>query len=139
MLACTYAFNVAIFRESLEGHLFPLFLQVLAMRRMAKIVCSLSAKHLSKERADRLAGIMADQNQKLMVCACGGRRWRLTAGAARERSNAPHSSSLVSGDDAVPIHHTEMLYRRHHWFPARYLSMALTTRSFGRTPTSLRK
>ena len=109
VLACTYAFNMATFRESLGGHLFPLFLQVLGIRRMAKIVFSLGAKHLSKERADWLAGIMANQNEKLMVCA-----WReAMAFDSRCRLGEIGCPTLViagSNDDAVPIHHAKMLH-----------------------------
>ena len=40
VLACTYAFNMATFRERLEGHLLPLLLDVAGMRRFAKFVVS---------------------------------------------------------------------------------------------------
>src|SRR5262249_14970337 len=53
VLACTYAFNMATFRERLEGHLLPLFLDVVGMRRFAKFVVSKGLKQLGKERADR--------------------------------------------------------------------------------------
>src|SRR5581483_6579866 len=38
ILACTYAFNMATRRERLEGHLTPLLLRVLGMRRFARFV-----------------------------------------------------------------------------------------------------
>src|SRR5215469_16236488 len=41
VLACTYAFNMATFRERFEGHLLPLLLDVAGMRRFAKFVVSL--------------------------------------------------------------------------------------------------
>src|SRR5574337_6987 len=52
VLACTYAFNMATFREWLEGHLAPLLVYVLGLRRFAKLVVSQGAEHLSQERAD---------------------------------------------------------------------------------------
>ena len=109
VLACAYAFNMATFRESFEGHLFPLFLQALGIRRMAKIVCSVGAKHLSKERADWLAGIMANQNQEVMV-----RVWReAMAFDSRHRLREIGCPTLViagSNDNAVPVHHAKMLH-----------------------------
>ncbi|MCA1701780.1 MAG: hypothetical protein LC808_00310, partial [Actinobacteria bacterium] len=69
MLACTYAFNMATPRERLEGHLLPLLIHVLGMRRLAKFVVSQATKQLGKERADWLAGLIADQDRTLMVTA----------------------------------------------------------------------
>jgi pimeloyl-ACP methyl ester carboxylesterase len=40
VLACTYAFNMATVREKLEGHLVPLLIRVLGMRRLARLVIS---------------------------------------------------------------------------------------------------
>ena len=59
VLACTYAFNMATFRERLEGHLVPLLVHVLGMRRFAKFVVSQGVKELGKERADWIAGLIA--------------------------------------------------------------------------------
>src|SRR5215216_7693528 len=42
VLACTYAFNMATTREWLEGHLAPLLIRVLGMRRLANLVVSQS-------------------------------------------------------------------------------------------------
>src|ERR1700678_4056162 len=67
VLACTYAHNMATRREKLEGRMFPLLVRLFGLKRMAKIAFSVGAKHLSKERADWLVGIMADPDQKLMV------------------------------------------------------------------------
>jgi pimeloyl-ACP methyl ester carboxylesterase len=109
VLGCTYAHNMATLREKLEGHLFPLFVQLFGLKRMAKIVFSLGAKHLSKERADWLVGIMADQDQKLMMSA-----WReAMAFDSRRRLGEIKCPTLVvagSNDQAVPIHHAKMLH-----------------------------
>jgi pimeloyl-ACP methyl ester carboxylesterase len=94
---------------SIEGHLFPLFVQVFGIKTMAKIVFSLGAKGLSKERATWLASIMATQNQELMVSA-----WReAMAFDSRHRLTEIRCPALIiagSNDDAVPIHHAEMLH-----------------------------
>lgn len=109
VLACTYAHNMATFREKLEGNLFPLLVQLFGLERMAKIAFSVGAKHLSKERADWLVGIMADQDQKLMVAA-----WReAMAFDSRPRLGEIRCPTLVvagSNDRAVPTHHATMLH-----------------------------
>ncbi|MFZ0959250.1 MAG: alpha/beta hydrolase [Candidatus Sulfotelmatobacter sp.] len=109
VLTCTYAHNTATFREKLEGHLFPLFVQFFGLKRMAKIAVSVGAKHLSKERADWLVGIMADQDQKLMVAA-----WReaMAFDSRRRLSEIACPTLIVAGsnDQAVPIHHAKMLH-----------------------------
>jgi 3-oxoadipate enol-lactonase len=69
VLACTYAFNMVTFREKLEGRLVPLLVRVLGMRRFAKLVFSQGLTQIGRERADRLAGVMAGQNAQLMVSA----------------------------------------------------------------------
>lgn len=109
VLACTYAFNMATFREKAEGHLFPLLVQVFGLERMAKFAFSVGAKHISKERADGLVGIMAGQDQKLMVTA-----WReAMAFDSRRRLGEIQCPTLVvagSNDQGVPIHHARMLH-----------------------------
>ena len=109
VLACTYAFNMATLREWLEGHLLPLLVYVLGTRRFTKLVVSQGLKQVSKERADWLAGLMADQDRKLMVSA-----WRETmAFDSRRRLAEIRCPTLVvaaSNDQAVPIHHAKMLH-----------------------------
>jgi pimeloyl-ACP methyl ester carboxylesterase len=73
VLVCTYAFNMATFRERLEGHLTPLLIHVLGMRRFAKFVVSQGMKQLNKERADWLAGVIEGPGpQGDGVCVEGG-------------------------------------------------------------------
>ena len=109
VLACTYAFNMATFREKLEGRLTAPLVYVLGARRFAKFVISHGAKQLGKEQADWLAGIMADQDRTLMVSA-----WRETmAFDSRRRLAEIRCPTLVvagSNDRAVPIHHAMMLH-----------------------------
>ena len=109
VLACTYAFNMATPLEWLEGHLLPPLIHVLGTRRFAKFVVSQGLDQLGKERADWLAGLMADQDRKLMVSA-----WRETmAFDSRRRLAEIRCPTLVvaaSNDQAVPIHHAKMLH-----------------------------
>ncbi len=109
VLVCTYAFNMATSRERLEGHLMPLLVHVLGMRRFAKFVVSQGAKQLGQERADWLAGLMADQDRQLMLSA-----WRETmAFDSRRRLAEIGCPTLViagSNDQAVPLHHANMLH-----------------------------
>jgi 3-oxoadipate enol-lactonase len=108
-LACTYAFNMATTREWLEGHLLPPLLHVLGTRGVAKLVVSQAAKQLGKERADWLAGLMADQDRKLMGVA-----WRETMAFDSRRRLAeiacPTLVVAASNDRGVPIHHARMLH-----------------------------
>ena len=108
VLACTYAFNMATTREWLEGHLAPVLIRVLGMRRFAGLI-SQATKQLGKERADWLSGLIADQDQKLMLTA-----WRETmAFDSRKRLAEIRCPTLViagSNDVGVPIHHAKMLH-----------------------------
>jgi 3-oxoadipate enol-lactonase len=109
VLACTYAFNMATSREWLEGHLVPLLVRVLGTKRFAQFVVSQGAKQLGRERAGWLAGLMADQDRKLMASA-----WRETmAFDSRRRLAEIRCPALVvagSNDQAVPAHHARMLH-----------------------------
>lgn len=109
ILACTYAFNMATFRERLEGSLTPFLLQILGARRFAKFVISQGAKQLDKERADWLIGLLANQDTQLMISA-----WRETiAFDSRSRLREISCPTLVvagSNDTAVPIHHARLLH-----------------------------
>jgi len=109
VLACTYAFNMATFREKLEGHLAPLLIGVLGIERFAKFVISQGLKQVSKERADWAVGLIADQDRKLMLSA-----WNETmAFDSRRRLAEIKCPTLViagSNDVGVPIHHAKMLH-----------------------------
>jgi 3-oxoadipate enol-lactonase len=109
VLACTYAFNMATFREKLEGHLVPLLIRVLGMRRFAKFVVSKGLTQLGKERADWVVSFIADQDRKLMVSA-----WRAAmVFDSRGRLAEIKCPALVvaaSNDEAVPLHHAKMLH-----------------------------
>ncbi len=111
VLACTYAFNMATARERVEGHLAPLLIHLLGMRRLAKLVISQGTRQLSLERAEWLSRLMADQDRKLMVCA-----WReAMVFDSRRRLAEIRCPTLVlagSNDRAVPIHHARMLHER---------------------------
>jgi pimeloyl-ACP methyl ester carboxylesterase len=109
VLACTYAFNMATPREWLEGHFLPLLLRVLGTKGLAKLVVSQATKQLGKQRADWLAGLMADQDRRLM-----GAAWRETMAF----DSRPHLAEIAcptlvvaaSKDRGVPIHHARMLH-----------------------------
>lgn len=109
VLACTYAFNMATFRERIDGHLAPFFVQMLGMRRFAKLVVALGAKDFDKKQLDHVAGIMGDQDKKLMVAA-----WKeAMAFDSRARLGEIKCPTLIvagADDIAVPMHHAEMLH-----------------------------
>ena len=109
VLACTYAFNMATPREMVEGHVVPALVRVLSPRRFAKLVVSQGAKELGKERANWLAGLMGDQDRKLMVSA-----WKETMSfdSRKRLAEIACPTLVVAGakDQAVPMHHAEMLH-----------------------------
>jgi pimeloyl-ACP methyl ester carboxylesterase len=109
VLACTYAFNMASFREQLEGRLMPHLIRALGMRRLAEIVMSLGARDLDNQRRNWLIDLIADQDPKLMLTA-----WNeMLAFDSRRRLSEIKCPTLViaaSGDTAVPIHHAKMLH-----------------------------
>jgi pimeloyl-ACP methyl ester carboxylesterase len=109
VLACTYAFNTATFREKVEGHLAPLLIRFLGMRRFAKFVVSQGLTQVDKERADAVVDLIADQDRKLMLSA-----WdEAMAFDSRSRLAEITCPTLVvaaANDKAVPIHHAKMLH-----------------------------
>jgi pimeloyl-ACP methyl ester carboxylesterase len=109
VLVCTYAFNMATPREKVEGHLGTLLIRVLGMRRLAQLVVSQGTKQLGKERGDWLVDLMGDQDTQLMLSA-----WRETmAFDSRRRLGEIGCPTLVvaaSNDQAVPMHHAQMLH-----------------------------
>jgi pimeloyl-ACP methyl ester carboxylesterase len=108
VLACTYAFNMATSRERLEGRLVPLVIKIIGMRRFAKLV-SKGLKPIGQERADRVIGLIADQDRKVMVSA-----WRaaMTFDSRRHLTEIKCPTLIVaaSKDYAVPLHHAKMLH-----------------------------
>jgi pimeloyl-ACP methyl ester carboxylesterase len=109
VLVCAYAFNMVTFRERLEGHLVPLLIRLLGMRRFAKFVISQGLKQVGKERADWIVGLIADQDRNLMVAA-----WKEAMAFDSRRHLAeikcPTLVVAASNDQAVPNHHAKMLH-----------------------------
>lgn len=109
VLSCTYAFNMATFREKLEGHIVPLLIHVLGMRRFAKFVISQGLRQVGKERAAWVVDLIAGQDCKLMVSA-----WKETmVFDSRLRLTDIKCPTLIiaaSNDEAVPLHHAKMLH-----------------------------
>jgi len=109
VLACAYAYNMATVREKIEGHLVPLMIRVLGMRRFATVVISQGLRELSQERARWVVGLIADQDRALMVSA-----WQETiAFDSRRRLAEIRCPTLVvaaANDQAVPMHHAKMLH-----------------------------
>jgi 3-oxoadipate enol-lactonase len=108
-LVCTYAFNMASIREKLEGHLAPVLIRGLGMKRFARLVVSQGTKNLSRERADWLMGLIASQDRTLMLSA-----WKeaMAFDGRRRLAEIKCPTLIVAGssDQAVPIHHAKMLH-----------------------------
>ena len=109
VLACTYAFNMATRREKLEGHLVPLLLNLLGMRRFARLVVSRGLKQVGRERAGWVESLIADQTRELMVSA-----WKaaMAFDSRRRLAEITCPTLIVAGsnDEAVPLHHARMLH-----------------------------
>lgn len=109
VLACTYAFNMATVREKIEGHVVPLLVRALGMKRFARSVIGLGLKRVSTQRAAWIAGLIGDQDPRLMDAA-----WKAAmAFDSRSRLADIRCPTLViagSEDNAVPMHHATMLH-----------------------------
>ncbi len=95
--------------EKLEGNLTPLLIQVLGMKRLARLSVSQGLKQLGKERGDWLAGLIENQDQNLMAAA-----WRQTMAfdSRRRLAEIRCPTLIIAGakDEAVPMHHAHMLH-----------------------------
>lgn len=109
VLACTYAFNMATFSEKFEGHLTPVLLNLLGMKRFAKLVVSQAMKQLNSDRANQVASFIAKQDRRMMVAA-----WKeVMVFDSRHRLSGIKCPTLIiagSKDNAVPMHHARMLH-----------------------------
>jgi 3-oxoadipate enol-lactonase len=109
VLACTYAYNMATTREWIEDHLALLFIRVLGLKRFANLAVSQGMPQVDKERANRLADIIRNQDLKLMLTA-----WReMMVFDSRKRVAEIRCPTLViagSNDKGVPAHHAKMLH-----------------------------
>ena len=132
VLVCAYAFNMVTFRERLEGHLVPLLIRLLGMRRFAKFVISQGLKQVGKERADWIVGLIADQDRNLMVAA-----WK-EAMAFDSRRHLPRSNVRRSSSPPQTIRRyrttTQRCSTTASLVLSSSLSIELTTLSSGRTP-----
>ena len=111
VLVCTYAYNMATFKEKLEGFVTTLLIRVLDPKVFAKLVVSLGAKKLSKETADRIINLIAANDKKRVILF-----WKeLLAFDSRKRLSEIRCPTLIiagAKDGGVPIHHARMLHDR---------------------------
>jgi len=116
ILSNTYAYNMASFREKLEGHLVPLLIRFLGMRLFAKSVVSLGLrqvlKRVPKERAVRvmnLMNLMAEQDPGITALV-----WKeamdFDSRARLKEIKCPTLIVAGAHDNAVPLHHAKMLH-----------------------------
>lgn len=109
ILCNTYAYNMATTKEKIEGRITPLLLRILGMRKFANYVLAIGLKQVPKARADWVIDIIADQDRDLMITA-----WReAMAFDSRSRLAEIHCPTLIitgADDEAVPLHHAEMLH-----------------------------
>lgn len=109
VLGCTYAFNMGSPREWVEGHVGPLLIRFLGMRRLARLIVGQVADDLGPDRARWLAGLIASQDRALMLAA-----WRETMAFDSRpwlaRIACPTLVLAGSNDVGVPLHHARTLH-----------------------------
>lgn len=110
VLGATFAYNMATRREWIEGHLAPWIIRTLGMRRFARLGVSGSDLQLGPEQRDWLAGLMGEQDTRLMLTA-----WKQTmAFDSRDWLGQIRCPTLViagSADVGIPIHHAHQLHQ----------------------------
>lgn len=109
ILANTYAYNMASFREKLEGNLVPILFRLLGTPLFAKLIISPGVKHVPKEPAGRVMKLFAAQAPKITAVL-----WKeAMAFDSRSRLRDIKCPTLIiagSDDNAVPMHHAKMLH-----------------------------
>lgn len=109
VLACTYAYNMATFRETIEGYAMPILLRLLGPRRFTDLVIANGMKGVDPALAGRLKAIIGGQDPAKMTSA-----WRTAmAFDSRPRLREIRCPTLVlaaENDEAVPSHHAKMLH-----------------------------
>jgi 3-oxoadipate enol-lactonase len=109
VLACTYAFNMASAREWVEGHVGPLLIRFLGMRRLARLVVAPVTRELGPDRAHWLAGLVTSQDRQLMLAA-----WRammhFDSRPWLARIACPTLVLAGSRDIGIPAHHARTLH-----------------------------
>lgn len=109
VLACTYAYNMASPREWVEGHVGPLLIRFLGLRRMADLLMSQASRQLGPERGRWLAGLIGSQDRNLMLAA-----WRemlvFDSRPWLSRIECPTLVLAASEDQGAPVHHARTLH-----------------------------
>lgn len=109
VLACTFAFNMGTPREWVEGHIGPLLIRLLGMRRLAGLAVAPVSDQLGPDRAHWVAGLMADQDRRLMLEA-----WRammlFDSRPWLARITCPTLVVAGSHDSGIPAHHARTLH-----------------------------
>jgi pimeloyl-ACP methyl ester carboxylesterase len=104
VLACTYAFNMATPRERFEGHVGPLVIRGLGMRRLARLTVAPVRDELGPERARWLVELMADQDRTRMLQAWRA-MMRFDSRPWLARIACPTLVIAGAADTGIPIHH----------------------------------
>jgi pimeloyl-ACP methyl ester carboxylesterase len=113
ILSNTYAYNQATPREKVEGAVVPLLIRMLGVRLFVRLLISQGLKHIPSEKAAWVADLIArtwgasDPRTIALM-------WReAMAFDSRSRLHEIGCPTLIiagAKDDAVPIHHANMLH-----------------------------
>ena len=113
ILSNTYAYNTVSISEKIEGGLIPLFIRLFGMRGFARLGGSMGIRQVPKERRQmfkRINNLIAEQDPKIMIA-----EWKdAMAFDGRSRLFEIKCPTLIiagSRDQAVPMHHAEMLHK----------------------------
>jgi pimeloyl-ACP methyl ester carboxylesterase len=113
ILSNTYAYNMTTMREKIEGHVVPLLIHLLGVRRFVKLMISQGLKQIPSDRAAWVANLITrtwgESDPKSI-----GLMWReAMAFDSRSRLHEIRCPTLIiagSDDNAVPMHHASMLH-----------------------------
>ena len=109
ILVCTYAYSTASFREKIEGHLVPILIRILGMKKFAKFVISQGLKSVTKKRHDWVVGLIAQHDVKQMISAWS-EAMKFDSRHLLHEIKCPTLIIEGANDNAVPIHHAKMLH-----------------------------
>jgi pimeloyl-ACP methyl ester carboxylesterase len=112
ILSNTYAYNMASFREKIEGHVVPSLIRLFGMRLFVKFIVSLGLRQVPierKERAEQVLKLFAEQDPKITAVL-----WKeamvFDSRARLKEIRCPTLIVAGADDNAVPLHHAKMLH-----------------------------
>ncbi|MGF1506459.1 MAG: alpha/beta fold hydrolase [Anaerolineae bacterium] len=110
VLVCGYAFNMLTLRERVEGRLMPVLVRLLTMDQIGALMASM-ASDLPPEQAEQFKQMVAATDKSRALAAI---RALQTFDSRPWLPTIPAPTLVIAGehDEAVPLHHAQMLTQR---------------------------